>query len=115
MSIYDNETASKISPDLNRAAPQEPQTHHFKKLTKIEAYLLDKIEVRERISKRFNAMTGIVNTGLITSTVVTEGITIAAFVSDVGLPVAIALSRTSLLPSLATVITQKSFKTFTEK
>ena len=115
MSIYDNETASKIYPDLNPAASQEPETYQFKKLTKIETYLLDKIEIRERISKRFNTMTGIVNTGLITSTVVTEGVTIAAFASDVGLPVAIALSGTSLLPSLATFITQKSFKTFTVK
>ena len=108
MSIYDNETASKIYPDLNPAAST-------KKLTKIETYLLDKIEIRERISKRFNTMTDIVNTGLITSTVVTEGVTIAAFASDVGLPVAIALSGTSLLPSPATFITQKSFKTFTVK
>ena len=39
----------------------------------------------------------------------------AAFASGVGLPVGIALSRTSLLLSLATVITQKSFKIFTVK
>ena len=35
--------------------------------------------------------------------------------SDVGLPVGIALSGTSLILSLAMVITQKSFKTFTVK
>ena len=39
----------------------------------------------------------------------------AVFASGVGLPVGIALSRTSLLLSLATVITQKSFKIFTVK
>ena len=63
--------------------------------------------------KRFNTITGIVDTGLITSTVITGGFSIAAFASGVGLPVGIALSGTSLLHSLATSITQKSFKTFT--
>ena len=87
-------------------------------MTEIEAYLLDEIEVRERIAKkmkRFNTITGIVDTGLITSTVITGGISIAAFASGVGLPVGVALSGTSLLLSLAIVITRKSFKTFTVK
>ena len=71
MSIYDNET--KIYSDLNSPLPplQEPQTYWFKKLTEIEAYLLDEIEVPERIAKkmkRFNTITGIVDTDLITST-----------------------------------------------
>ena len=65
--------------------------------------------------KRFNTITGIVDTGLITSTVITGGISIAAFASGVGLPVGIALSGTSLLLSLATAITRKSFKIFTVK
>ena len=65
--------------------------------------------------KGFNAIIGIVDTGLITSTVIHEGINIAAFASGVGLPVDIALSRTSLLLSLATAITRKSFKVFTIK
>ena len=65
--------------------------------------------------KRFNAITGIVDTSLITSTVITGGISMAAFVSGVGLSVGIALSGTSLLLSLATVITRKSFKIFTVK
>ena len=84
-------------------------------MTEIEACLLDEIEVRERIAKkmkRFNTITGIVDTGLITSTVITGGISIAAFASGVGLPVGIALSGTSLLFSLATVTTRISFKTF---
>ena len=50
MSIYDNET--KIYPDLNPAAPQEPQTYRLKKLTEIEPYLFDEIEVCERIAKK---------------------------------------------------------------
>ena len=110
--MYDNET-SKIYPDLNPTAPQEPRTYRLKKLTEIEAYLLDEIEVREQNAKRikrFNIITGIVDTGLITG-----GISIAAFASGVGLPVDVALSGTSLLLSLATVITRKSFKTFTVK
>ena len=114
MSIYDNET--KIYLDLNPRAPQETQTYRLQKLTEIEAYLLNEIEVCEKTArkmKRFNTITGIVDTGLITSTVITGGISIAAFASSVGLPVGIALSVTSLFLSLATVIAQKSFKTFT--
>ena len=63
--------------------------------------------------KRFNTITSIIETGLIISTVITGGISIAAFASGVGLPVGIALSVTSLLLSLVTAITQKYFKTFT--
>ena len=111
MSIYDNET-NKIYPDLNTTAPQEPQAYRLKKLTEIEAYLLDETEVCERLAKkmkRFNAITSIVDTGLITSTVITGRVSIAAFASGVGLPICIALSGTSLLLSLATAITRKSF------
>ena len=116
MSIYGNDT--KLYPDLNPSAPQVPQTYQLQKLTDIEAYLLNEIEVRERIvkkMKRFNTITGIVDTGPITSTVITGGISIAALASGVGLSVGIALSGTSLLLSLATAITRKSFKIFTVK
>ena len=65
--------------------------------------------------KWFNAITSIVDTGLIISTVITGGISVAAFSSGVGLPVGIALSGASLLLSLATAITRKSFKIFTVK
>ena len=51
------------------------------------------------------------DTGLIKSTVITGGTSIAAFANGVGLPVGITLSGTSLLLSLATVISRKSFKT----
>ena len=118
MSIYDNETTSKIYPDLNPTASQEQQTYRLKKLTEIEAYLVDDIEVRKRIAKkmkRLSTITSIVDTGLTTSIVITEGVSIAAFASGVGLPVGVALSEISLLLSLATVITRKSFKTFTAK
>ena len=116
MSIYNNET--KIDPDLNPTAAQELQSYRLNKLSEIEAYFLNEIEVREQIAKkmkRFNTITGIVDTGLITSTVITGGISIAAFANGVGLPVGIALSGTSLLLSLATAITQKPFKIFTKK
>ena len=116
MSIYDNKT--KIYPDLNPMAPQEPQTYRLQNLTEIEAYLLNEIGIREQVAKKmkcFNTITGIADTGLITSTVITGGISIAAFSSGVGLPVSIALSGTSLLLSLATAITRKSFKIFTVK
>ena len=65
--------------------------------------------------KRFNTITSIVDTGLIMSTVITGGVSIAAFARGVGLPAGIALSGSSLLFSLATTITQKSFKIFTVK
>ena len=106
MSVYNNET--KIYPDLNPTAPQEPQTYQLNKLSEIEAYFINETEVREQIAKkmkRFNTITGIVDTGLITSTVITGGITITAFASGVRLSVGIALSGTSLLLSFATAIT----------
>ena len=112
MGIYENET-SRIYSGLGPTTPQEPQSYRLNKLSEIEAYFLNEIEVHEQIAKkmkRFNTITGIVDTGLITSTVITGGISISAFASGVGLPVGIALSGTSLLLSLATAITQKSFK-----
>ena len=111
MSICDNET--KIYPDLNPTAPQEPQSYQLNKLSEIEALFLDEIEVREQIAtkmEQFNTIANIVDTGLITSTVIT-----GSFASGVGLSVGIALSGTSLLLSLVTVITRKSFKIFTVK
>ena len=116
MSIYGNDT--KIYPDLNSTAPQEPQPYRLQNLTEIETFFLDEVEVCERIAKKikqFNKITGIVDTGLLTSTVITGGISIKAFASGVGLPVGAALGGTSLRLSLATAITRKLFKTFTVK
>ena len=90
MSIYDNET--KIYWDLNPTAPEEPQSYRLNKLSEIEVFFLNEIEVREQSAKRmkwFNAITGIIDTGLITSTVITGGNSIAAFASGVGLPIGI--------------------------
>ena len=87
-------------------------------MTEIEVFFLDEIEVCEQIAKkmkRFNTITCIVDTGLITSTMITGGTSIAAFAGGVGLPVGIALSGASLLLSLTTVIKQKPSKTFTIK
>ena len=113
MNIYGNET--KIYPGLNPTAPQESQRYRLNKLSEIEAFFLVEIEFHEQISKklkRFNTITGTVDTSLITSTVITGGISIATFASGVGLPVGVALGGTSLLLSLATAITRKSFKIF---
>ena len=102
MSIYDNET--KIYPHLNPTARQEPQSYRLNKLSEIETLFLDEITVREQIAKKmkqFNTITGIVDTRLITSTVITGGISIAAFASGVGLNVGIVLKGTSLLLPLA--------------
>ena len=116
MRIYDNET--KIYPELNPTAPQEPQSYRLNKLSEIETYILEETDVCEQIAKKmkqFNIITGIVDTGLITLTAIIGGISIAAFASGVGLHVGISLSETSLLLSLSTVATRKSFKTFTVK
>ena len=116
MSVYEFER--KIYPDLNPTTPQEPHTYRLNKLSKIEAYFLNEIEVREQIAKKmkqFNTITGIIDTGLNTSTVITRGISIAAFASGIGLPVGIAVSGTSLVISLATAITRKCFKILTVK
>ena len=50
MTMYDSET--KIYPDLEPTVPQEPQTYRLNKLSKIEAYFLNEIEVREQIVKK---------------------------------------------------------------
>ena len=124
MTICDNET--KIYPDLNPTAPQEPQGYHIKKLTEIEAYLLDEICLFAYLltclfvnswekMESFDTVTSVADTSLITSTVITGGRSIAAFASGVGLPVGIELSGTSLLLSFATVITPKSTRIFTLK
>ena len=75
MIIHDNET--KIYPDLKPTAPQEPQSYRLNKLSEIEVFFLDEIGVREQIAKkmkRFNTITGIIDTDLITSTVIVRGI-----------------------------------------
>ena len=55
-----------------------------------------------------------VDTGLTTSTVITEWVSIAALVIGAGLSVGIGLSETSILFYLATTIPQKSLTTFTK-
>ena len=50
MSIYNHET--KIYPGLSPTAPQEPQSYQLNKLSDIEAYFLNEIEVREQIAKK---------------------------------------------------------------
>ena len=116
MSIYDNET--KIYLDLNLTAPQEPQAYRLKKITEIEAYLLDEIEERRRQAKkkkRFNKIIGIEDIGLITSSEIAGGTSIPAFASSVGLPVGSALGGFSVVLSLSTIVTQKSSRSLTVK
>ena len=77
-------------------------------MPEIETYFLNEIDVREQTAKkmkRFNMITGIVDTGLIISTVITGGISIAAFATGVRLLLGINLSGTSLHFSLAAAIT----------
>ena len=117
MSIYNNE-ASKIYPDLNPTAPQGSQTYWLIKLSETEAYFFSQIEVRRQNAKnikRFNTITGILNTGLITSAVIAGGVSTATFASGVGLPVGAAFGEAGLLLFLATVIIWKFFKTLAVK
>ena len=116
MSIFDNET-SKIYPDLNPTAPQEPQRHRLNKLSEIEAFCLNEIVVRgqnAKKKKRLSKMT-IVDTDLITSAVTTGGLSIATSATVFGLPVGIALGGITIVFPLATITTRKSFKTLTVK
>ena len=112
MSIYDNET--KINPDLNPTAPQaEPQTYRLNKLSEIEAFFLYEIEKCEKKAKKIKQSITILrieDTGLITLTVLTGGISIAALASRVGLPVSIALGKAGPLFSPMTPTTRKYVK-----
>ena len=65
--------------------------------------------------KRFNTIISVVNTSLITSAFINGEVSITAFASGADLPVGIAFRGTSLLFSVATSITRKSFKLFTER
>lgn len=69
----------------------------------------------EQKHKRFNTITRIIDSSLITSTVIAGEVSFAEFASGNGLTVGIASSRTSLIFSLATAITRKCFKIFTKK
>ena len=116
MSIYDNET--KISPDLNPSAPQEPQTYQLKKFTEVEAFFLDETETRRRETKkkkRLNTIIGIVDTGLITSAVIAGWASIPAFASGAGLLVGTAFCGLGVVFSLLAVATQKFSRSQTVK
>ena len=118
MSIYDNET-SEIYPDLNPTALlQESQAYRLRKLTEIEAYLFDEIEVRRRQvkkKKRINMATSIKDAGLITSPVITQVISIPAFSSGVGLPVGAALGGLGIVLPLLTISRRKISRSQTVK
>ena len=58
---------------------------------------------------------GIVDTGLITSEVITGGASIPAFASGTSLPVGAALGGLGVVRSLLTVATQKFFRSQTVK
>ena len=62
---------------------------------------------RAKKKKRFSKIIGIVDTGLITSSAITEGTSIPAFASGVGLPVGAALGGLEVVLSLLTIPTRK--------
>ena len=99
-----------IYPDLNPTAPQEPQSYQLNKLSGIEAFFLDEIgkcEQKVKKIKRSITILSIADTGLITSTVLTGGISITALASGVGMPVGIALGGGQPIFSLITPATRK--------
>ena len=99
-----------IYPDLNPTTPQEPQSYQLNKLSGIEAFFLDEIKKCEQKVKKIRrsiTILSIADTGLITSTVLTGGISIAALASGVGLPVGIALGGGKPIFSLITPATRK--------
>ena len=118
MSIYGNETKSKMYPDINPTAPQEPQTYHLKKLTEIEVCLLDEIEACERMAKKnetiqYNHRHHWHRPDYINSD---HGRNLYCSICKCCLlPIGIALSGTSVPLSLATVVTQRFFRKFTVK
>ena len=76
------------------------------------------MKVRESLSKkmkRFNIIKNLVDSGLITSTVITSVVFIDAFERNVGMPVGIALSGNCLFFSLVAKITRRPFKIFSVK
>ena len=116
MSTYDNE--SKIYPDLNPTATQDPQAYRLKKITEIEAYLPDKIEERRRQAKkkkRFNKIIGVVDIGLTTLSAIAGGTSIPAFASGISVPAGAALGRLSVDLSLSTIATRKYSRSLTVK
>ena len=64
------------------------------------------VKVWQKKMERLNKIRSIVDTGLITSAVITEGVSIAGFASGVGQSVEIALSGTSLIFSVQTSTTR---------
>ena len=78
------------------------------KLTEMEAYLIDEIEVREKLLKkmlRFNAIIFVIDKCLTTSTVITGWVSLNEFAGGVGLPVEIALGGINLIFSCNSNIT----------
>ena len=102
---------AKLDPYLNSLDPQEVQAYHLKKLTEIEVYLLDEIEVCERQAKNIkyhNRTTRTVDISLKTWIVIIGRVSIVAFASGAfafGMPVETVLSKNSKLFFLSTVIT----------
>ena len=108
MSIYDNDT--KICPDLNPSAPQEPQTYRLKKLTETEAFFflwnLDpQVGGVKKETIKYNYRYRRHRLNYLSSDC--RGASIPAFVSDVGLPLGATLSELGVVLSFLTVATPK--------
>ena len=46
-SLFSVETTSKMYPNLNATAPEDPKAHRLQKLAGIEAFFLDESEIHE--------------------------------------------------------------------
>lgn len=81
MIIHVNKTKN-IYPNVNPMAPQKPKAYRLIKLTETDACFLDENENYERLEKTMktiNTIKNIVVAGLVTSIVITGGVSIVVF------------------------------------
>ena len=119
MSVYED---NKLYPNIHDASapptPDEPQLYRMSKVEELEKFLRTEIGKREQLAKRFKRFgtaARIVDTSLITTTVLTGSGSIAALATGVGAPISIALAAVSLVLSLGTGITRQNIKLFDAK
>ena len=104
MSIYDNET-SKIYPDVNPTAPQEPRAYRLKKIRHICSKKFKFVNGWQKKIKLFNTITSIDDTGLISKCWLTAT---ASYQADYTIYTDESASRGTRNWGAATVVTRGS-------
>ena len=104
MSVYDHE---KIYPNLPPSAPpQDAQVYRLKQIEDIERFFHQEIKERENLHKKFNRWTFItrqIDHALIAFTVITSRAGIAALVTGIGAPLALACESIALVMGLSQI------------